>query len=83
MRDDLGTLALELEGAHGLTRERSTFTRRDVVNAFADAARDGAHVEEIERRVMAFLSSARLARVRRGQRLPQAQPGGVESVEVV
>ena len=38
-------LACRLEGPDGLTRERSTFTRRDVLQAFAEAARDGARVE--------------------------------------
>jgi Ti-type conjugative transfer relaxase TraA len=39
-----------------LTRERSTFTRRDVVMAFAEAAAAGAMVSEIEARADAFLA---------------------------
>ena len=40
-RDDLAAerLARRLEGPHGLTRDQSRFTRRDVLQAFAEAAR--------------------------------------------
>lgn len=48
-------LAVALEGPNGLTRDRSTFTRRDVVQAFAEAACDGAAVSQIEARADAFL----------------------------
>lgn len=37
-------VAIELAGADGLTRECSTFTRRDVLQALADAAGAGARV---------------------------------------
>ena len=47
--------AERLEGPDGLTRERSAFTRREVVQAFAEAARDGALVEAIESTADAFL----------------------------
>ena len=47
-RLDARGLAERLEGADGLTRERSTFTRRDVLQAFAEHARDGATVAAIE-----------------------------------
>jgi conjugative relaxase-like TrwC/TraI family protein len=52
-RLDLASLMVRLEGADGMTRERSTFTRREVVQAFAEAACAGADV--IERQVTAFL----------------------------
>ena len=39
-----------------MTRERSSFTRRDVVQAFANAAQSGAHVRQIERRAAEFLA---------------------------
>ena len=51
-------LAARLEGQEGLTRERSTFTRRDVLQAFAEHARDGATVASIESRADAFLARA-------------------------
>jgi len=51
-------LVERLEGPHGLTREQSRFTRRDVVQAFAEAARSGAGVVEIERDATAFLARA-------------------------
>ena len=50
------TAAERLEGPDGLTRERSAFTRRDVVQAFAEAARDGARVDEVEMATDAFLA---------------------------
>jgi conjugative relaxase-like TrwC/TraI family protein len=53
---DVGDLAERLEGPAGLTRDRSTFTRRDVLQAFAEHARDGATVASIEARADAFLA---------------------------
>ena len=55
-RLDAGDLAERLEGPEGLTRDRSTFTRRDVLQAFAEHARDGASVASIESRADAFLA---------------------------
>jgi ATP-dependent exoDNAse (exonuclease V) alpha subunit len=49
-------VARRLEGPDGLTHERSTFCRRDVVQAFAEAARDGARVAAIEAAADAFLA---------------------------
>ena len=49
-------LAERLEGPDGLTRQHSTFTRRDVLQAFAEHARDGASVTAIESRADAFLA---------------------------
>jgi Ti-type conjugative transfer relaxase TraA len=51
-----GDVAERLEGPDGLTRDRSTFTRRDVLQAFAEHARDGATVASIESRADAFLA---------------------------
>jgi conjugative relaxase-like TrwC/TraI family protein len=53
---DPADLVMRLLGDDGLTAGRSSFTRRDVVQAVAEAARDGAHVREIERRADAFLA---------------------------
>jgi hypothetical protein len=53
-RLDASDLAERLEGPDGLTRDRSTFTRRDVLQAFAENARDGATVASIESRADAF-----------------------------
>ena len=49
-RDDLAAerLARRLEGPQGLTRDQSRFTRRDVLQAFAEAARNGERVEQLE-----------------------------------
>jgi Ti-type conjugative transfer relaxase TraA len=55
-RLDTADLAGRLEGSDGLTRERSTFTRRDVLQAFAEHARDGATVASLESAVDAFLA---------------------------
>jgi conjugative relaxase-like TrwC/TraI family protein len=48
-------LARRLEGPSGLTQQRSTFARRDVLQAFAEAARDGARTGVIEAQADAFL----------------------------
>ena len=48
-------LAEQLEGPDGLTRDRSTFSRRDVLQAFAEHARGGASVAVVEARTDAFL----------------------------
>jgi Ti-type conjugative transfer relaxase TraA len=53
---DKGGLAERLEGPDGLTRDASTFTRRDVLQAFAEHARDGATVAAVESRADAFLA---------------------------
>jgi conjugative relaxase-like TrwC/TraI family protein len=49
-------VAQRLESSEGLTGERSTFCRRDVVQAFAEAARHGAPIEAIEEATDAFLA---------------------------
>jgi conjugative relaxase-like TrwC/TraI family protein len=49
-------IATRLAGPEGLTRESSTFTRRDVVQAFAEAAPTGARVLEVEAQADAFLA---------------------------
>jgi Ti-type conjugative transfer relaxase TraA len=55
-RLDDGDLAERLAGPDGLTRDSSTFTRRDVLQAFAEHARGGANVAAIESRADAFLA---------------------------
>jgi Ti-type conjugative transfer relaxase TraA len=52
---DVRGLAERLEGPDGLTRDASTFTRCDVLQAFAEHARDGATVASIECCADAFL----------------------------
>jgi conjugative relaxase-like TrwC/TraI family protein len=46
-----------------LTRDRSRFTRRDVLQAFAAAEPNGERVEVIERRVQEFLASPKIVAV--------------------
>ena len=53
---DTRDLVERLEGPDGLTRDASTFTRRDVLQAFAEHARAGATVAAIEARADAFLA---------------------------
>jgi conjugative relaxase-like TrwC/TraI family protein len=48
-------VAERLVSPRGLTAQASTFDRRDVVQAFAAAALDGANLEEIEARAELFL----------------------------
>jgi ATP-dependent exoDNAse (exonuclease V) alpha subunit len=52
----------DLAGPDGLTRQRSTFTRRDVVQAFCEALPAGGDVSaaEVERLADAFLASDRV-----------------------
>lgn len=52
--------AIELASADGLTRESSTFTRRDVLQALAEAAGARAHVREIEARADGFLGRSEI-----------------------
>ena len=54
--DSEEVVAQRLESADGLTRERSTFSRREVVRGFAEAAAERARVETIEAAADAFLS---------------------------
>jgi conjugative relaxase-like TrwC/TraI family protein len=53
-------IADELAGARGLTRQASSFDRRDVVCAFAAAAQHGATREEVEAFADAFLGDPRV-----------------------
>ena len=54
--EDAGDADSKLEVADGLTREHSTFSRREVVQAFAEAASAGTRVRGIEAQADAFLS---------------------------
>lgn len=56
-------VAARLEGPDGLTRHRATFSRREVVQAFAEAARDGSRAAAIEARADAFLARMSVVRV--------------------
>jgi Ti-type conjugative transfer relaxase TraA len=59
-REHWDELPGRLLGDDGLTAGRSTFMRRDVLQAIAEAARDGVHVHSVERWVDAFLAEADL-----------------------
>jgi conjugative relaxase-like TrwC/TraI family protein len=54
-QDETSDVGGRLDGAEGLTRDHSTFSRREVVQAFAEAAPAGARVSDIEARADAFL----------------------------
>jgi Ti-type conjugative transfer relaxase TraA len=63
-------LAKRLEGPEGLTRDRSRFTRRDVVQAFAGASSVGARLGELDELTDAFLQRQEIVPVesRAGER---------------
>ena len=46
-----------MAGPEGLTRDQSTFGRRDVIQALSSAATEGATVESIRSAAQAFLAS--------------------------
>ncbi len=54
---DRRRIAFELAGAEGLTRQASTFTRREALQGFCEAAALGAPVRDIERATDGFLAS--------------------------
>jgi conjugative relaxase-like TrwC/TraI family protein len=54
---DVEALFQELAGEHGLTAKRSTFTRRDVIQALCERLPDGAEVAAVERLADRFLAS--------------------------
>ena len=54
---DLARCAAELGEANGLTRENSTFDRRDVLQAWAERHRDGARARVLERLADTWLGS--------------------------
>lgn len=62
-------LARRLTSSQGLTEHRSSFDRRDVVRAFAEAAIAGAALAEIDAFVDRFLLAPEL--------VPLAEPGGL------
>ena len=53
---DAGSVAEELGGAQGLTRQASTFTRRDVIQAWCERLPAGADVPTVEELAGGFLS---------------------------
>lgn len=53
--EDVERLTARLLGPDGLTRDRATFSRREVVQAFAEAAKGGARIDEVEAQADAFL----------------------------
>ncbi len=58
---ELGQLAARLAGHHGLTREASSFDRRDVLRGWCEALGHGAEASEIEALADQFLADARLS----------------------
>ncbi len=58
-----GDMDGKLVGPNGLTREHSTFSRREVVQVFAEAAPPGARVRDLEARADAFLASSSIVEV--------------------
>jgi conjugative relaxase-like TrwC/TraI family protein len=58
-RDDEDTVHDELGGPSGLTRQRSTFGRREVLRAWCEQLPDGAAVTEVERLADHFMASDR------------------------
>ena len=59
---DWATVFAALATPTGLTEQQSSFSRRDVLQALAGAAADGAEVSELERVADAFLRSASVIR---------------------
>jgi len=70
-QEEGGDVSAKLEGADGLTREHSTFDRREVVQAFAGAAPQGARVRDIEGQADAFLVRESIVEVEVGTGEPQ------------
>lgn len=62
---DFEQISRRLESPEGLTREATRFTRRDVVQAFAGAARQGERVHQIEALADAFLQRPTVVRLER------------------
>jgi hypothetical protein len=71
---DPETLAAELSGPGGLTREASSFDRRGVLRVLAEAHHDGMAVEELESLADAWLQSDEALRLEPGER--RAHLGG-------
>lgn len=65
---DLAVVADELGSPHGVTRQLSTFDRRDVLREWAAAHRGGAPVDRLETLADRWLSSPRTVRLDDGQR---------------
>ena len=61
-------IADRLAGTSGLTAQASSFDRRDVICAFAGAARQGATLQEIEAFADAFLADPRVVALVPGER---------------
>ncbi|MCW2993816.1 MAG: conjugative relaxase [Conexibacter sp.] len=60
---DLEATAHDLAGPGGLTEQASTFDRRDVLRAWAEAHRDGADAERLEALTDRWLASAHAVRL--------------------
>nr|MDP8942669.1 relaxase domain-containing protein [Actinomycetota bacterium] len=64
-----------LAGPHGLTAQESTFDRRDVVRAFAEAHGQGAAIERVEQLAERFLASPLAVRLE-SPATSRSHPGG-------
>jgi conjugative relaxase-like TrwC/TraI family protein len=68
---DLADIGKELASAHGVTKQASTFDRRDVLRDWASAHREGATVERLEQLADRWIASAYTVPVSDGKhRLP-------------
>jgi conjugative relaxase-like TrwC/TraI family protein len=67
---DTAAVADELGSAHGVTRQLSTFDRRDVLRQWAAAHREGATVERIEALTEDWITSPQTTRLDDGRHRP-------------
>ncbi|MCU1677338.1 MAG: putative ATP-dependent exoDNAse [Frankiales bacterium] len=63
---DTDAVAAELASAHGVTRQSSTFDRRDVLREWAAAHREGATVHQLEALADAWIDSPDTVRLEHG-----------------
>jgi conjugative relaxase-like TrwC/TraI family protein len=74
-------MATRMLGANGLTRDRSTFTRGDVLQALAEGARDGASIPQLEAQADAVLGSDRVVALTEDGDEPRYTTGELLEVE--
>jgi conjugative relaxase-like TrwC/TraI family protein len=74
-------ISRRLESPDGLTRDQSRFTRREVVEAFAEASRGGASVLEVEERATAFVGRAHVVSLGSGRGERQYTTGELLDIE--
>ncbi len=74
-------LTTRMLAAGGLTRDRSTFTRADVLQALAEAARSGASIAQLEAQADAFLNRDRVVALAEDGREPRYTTGELLDLE--